>query len=88
MARHHLDLVPGQRVGISKEDPSMVILVDVPDTVRMPVELGGEEVHVVGHQDRGCPCGCGAQVRVLHLDNGVHVAGCPARGFLWYRPGG
>lgn len=84
--RHHVVLAPGQQVGISEEDPALVIVVDVPDTVRLPQPLGGQEVRVLEAYTRACPCGCGAQVRALRLEGGVHVAPCMHRGFIWFRP--
>lgn len=77
----------GDNVHHSTEDPSMHLVGDVvPDWVDVPanVEGGGRRV-VQGHSTITCPCGQ-HRTRELRLgDDGLCVAECASRGFLWYR---
>lgn len=56
------------------------------DWVRLPRELGGNQVRVHGTRDLPCPR-CEGDVSVVHyiLEGPIHVAECPTHGFLWYR---
>jgi len=69
----------------STEDPTMLLVGDTtPDTVRLPPNLGGHVVRVVGSRTARCPK-CTANVKHLHLDGGISVAECAVHHFLWYR---
>ena len=86
--RLHFAKRPGQTTGVAKEDETVLIYAEVPDTVRLPPELGGQEVRVLRAFMRVCPGRCGAEVKCYALKGGVHVAECGAEGFLWFRPKG
>jgi len=82
----------GSNVATSIDDASMQLVGDfVPDTVRLPPELGGHVARVL--EARLAPCPRGEHlVRHLALDSDpragsqVHVAECAEHGgFLWYR---
>lgn len=80
---------PGATVLPSTEDKTMFLVTNndlVPDTVRLPQQLGGFHTQVVGSSKINCPCEGDHIVLdlVLRHDN-LHVAECPVRGFLWYR---
>ena len=79
----------GDSVLQGEDDPLMLLFGDVvPDTVRLPDELGGHTVRVTGAHAVPCPSpSCpDHQVRHLTLSNGLGVAECATAGFLWYRP--
>ena len=77
---------PGDFASESTDDELPAILVgdQTPDWVRMPPELGGQQVRVTGTRQDPCPCQ-GHNVKHYDLMNGISVAECPMRGFLWYR---
>ena len=87
--RYHFDKRPGQNAGIAKESDEsegVLIYAEVPDTVRLPPELGGQEVCVLRAYARLCPGRCGAEVKCYELEGGIHVAECTSEGFLWFKP--
>jgi hypothetical protein len=56
-----------------------------PDHVRLPPELGGRELCVLGHHVAECPrCHVPGQ-RHLELADSYGVAECLACAFVWYR---
>ena len=69
------------------DDPSMSLVGDTtPDEVRLPPNLGGGLVRVLRAFTESCPvCKGGHPVKHLELDDGIFVAECATRGFLWYR---
>lgn len=73
-------------VSVSKEDPSMLLVGDqTPDWVRLPPELGGERLRVLGAFNDRCPkCRGGGAVRHLACQDGYGVAECPTCEFVWY----
>lgn len=85
------DAKPGEEVQPARqhpEDPSALIISDgVPDWVRLPSELGGQKVRVLGVKVGPCPCGHPHNTNILTLDEptGIKVASCHARGFIWFR---
>lgn len=81
------DRKPGSPVAQGSEDPTMLLIGDgVPDWVRLPPELGGARVKVLGAHEAPCPmCGKGPDVRHLELPDGLGVAECVRHGFAWYR---
>lgn len=77
----------GSEVHTSTEDETMLLLGDVtPDWVRLPAELGGARVRVLGAHAASCPmCRNDRPVRHLHVEDGLGVAECREHGFVWYR---
>lgn len=77
---------PGEDAAVGTDDPSMVLFgSSPPDWVRLPPELGGQQVKVLDAFAARCPRG-EHEVRHLHLEGGVNVAECRGHGgFLWYR---
>jgi hypothetical protein len=71
------------------EGTAVLLDVDVPDWVRLPAELGGTSVRVLGATKVPCPCGSShfSKVYVLDEPTGIQVAECRDRGFLWFRRG-
>lgn len=54
--------------------------------VRLPPELGGHEVKVLGHRTIECPkCEDHHEARAHELPDRMLVVECPALGFLWCR---
>lgn len=76
---------PGELPTAETGDGSTMILAsdDVPDTVRLPAELGSYVVPVTGWFFALCPV-TGAVCRHLRLEDGVYVAESLER-FYWYR---
>ena len=84
--------MPGNDVLIG--DNELMFGVDVPDWVRLPVQLGGAEVKVLSAFAAPCPkcvdqgtapvSGGGVHVRHLRLEGGIHVAECVIHKFMWY----
>lgn len=81
------DRKPGSNVTQGSEDPTMLLIGDgPPDWVRLPPELGGARVRVLGSHTAPCPmCEGDAPVRHLELGNDLFVAECAFHGFAWYR---
>lgn len=78
---------PGDLASQGTDDPSLVLVGDgVPDWVRLPAELGGGQVKVLGHHTAPCPmCKSQHPVRHLRLKRGYGVAECGRCGFVWYQ---
>jgi hypothetical protein len=79
--------IAGSDAALSTDDPHMLLIGDgVPDWVRLPPELGGQQVRVTHARMHTCPRG-NHTVRHLKLDHdNLGVAECQAHGgFLWYR---
>ena len=78
---------PGSEVHESTEDETMVLIgAVIPDWVRLPAELGGARVRVLGAFEAPCPlCGDDHSVRHLRVEGGLGVAECHEHGFVWYR---
>ena len=59
----------------------------VPHWVRLPDEIGGARVSVLGVLYTGCPaCGDGgAPVEHYVCEDGYGVAECPTHAYVWYR---
>ena len=89
MSTEHFTKTPGANVLPSTNDPTMSLIVGgdlVPDTVRLPPDLGGFHVRVKAGSYIDCPCQGGHTVINLETDHDrIQVAECPSRGFLWYR---
>ncbi len=90
MTTAHFNKTPGATVLPSTEDEAMFLITSsndlVPDTVRLPQQLGGFHTRVVGSSKINCPCEGDHVVLDLELEeDNLHVAECPIRGFLWYR---
>jgi hypothetical protein len=64
------------------EEDGVAVLHGVPDYVRLPAELGGNQANVVSAHMGPCPV-TGANVRHLVLDCGVSVA--ESNQFYWYK---
>lgn len=80
---------PYEDVSQSVDDPSEFIVASVPDAVRLPPELGGASVRVIGSLSRECPlCDDGAPIRHLACEGNYGVAECRRHGFVWYRVSG
>lgn len=75
---------PGQSIGQSVEDPSMVLigLPDQPRDVRAPQELGGGIHPVIDSGMFECPCGRDHRVHTLIMHDLI-VFECDK--FLWAR---
>ena len=68
------------------EDPHLVLVGDsTPDWVRLPFDLGGATVRVVGVGRGPCVCKRKHDVQHLELEHGILVAECDTQ-YLWYRP--
>ena len=68
------------------EDGEEMLMVGLPDWVRLPPALGGAQLRVEGAYRRRCGY-CGAQsrpVRHLALEGDMSVGECPEHGFVWY----
>lgn len=78
---------PGSEVHESIEDDTMLLLGDAtPDWVRLPAELGGAQVRVLGAHAASCPlCRNDQPVRHLRVEDELGVAECREHGFVWYR---
>ena len=61
-----------------------MVVVGVPDWVRLPPQLGGHQVRVIGAGQGPCPS-CGAPVAHLDLEGNLGVAHCECAGYQWYR---
>lgn len=55
-----------------------------PDWVCLPDALGGTRQRVLGAGEAPCVCGTEHAVWHLALGDGLYVAECGDRGFLWY----
>ena len=86
------DREPGDTAMVCKDDDG-ILLVDAtmtPDWVRLPEDLGGARVRVVGDWVGDCPSCFASGVTHLRLDamtpegRSYCVAECMADGFLWY----
>lgn len=76
--------IAGQDVAVGE---GHLIIGGVPDVVRVPPELGGQEFRVQEAYQRECPCGGAHESRTLALTGtDMQVSECPDRGFLWWRP--
>lgn len=77
----------GSDAHASTEDDSMMLVGDVtPDWVRLPPELGGARVRVLGVSASPCPmCRNHVEVRHLRVEGNLGVAECGQHGFVWYR---
>lgn len=74
---------PGNPV---EEDGMVLVNTAPPDWVRLPPDLGGRQVRVVGSYQAPCPkCQAAADVPHLETEGGICVAECEACGFVWYR---
>lgn len=75
--------VAGQAVAVGDKH---MIIGGVPDVIRTPPELGGQEFSVQRAYWRACPCGAAHESQTLELaSTDMEVSECPARGFLWWR---
>lgn len=75
----------GSEVHEGIDDESMTLLGDcTPNWVRLPPELGGHQVPVLGEKVAPCPR-CKGHVRHLLIGDNLGVAECSRDGFLWYR---
>jgi len=80
---------PGDLVSPSVDDPKMAIVgCDVPDWVRLPPELDGAQLRVLGHHEASCPKCSAGNVTHLELQDRYGVAECTGCGFVWYRTNG
>lgn len=87
------DVKPGETVtdvtnqmGGGTEGHVLLVHQGCPDWVRLPPELGGQQVRVLRAEQGTCPCGKHV-TRILVLDepSGIKVAECPAVGYQWFR---
>jgi hypothetical protein len=78
----------GRHLGAPLEgEECALLLCDKPDTVHLPLALGGGEVRCDVVLQERCACGGDHLGRVYYLDSPFRVCDCPARKeFLWYRP--
>jgi hypothetical protein len=80
--------VPGG-LPVNEEECALLFGGDVPDDVRLPPQLGGTVVKVVGSFFADCPKNPGYKCRHLALENGLCVAESVKDGqFYWYRKRG
>lgn len=80
------DRKPGDFVSQDNEEGKTLLFGDAPpDWVRMPPELGGGRLRVLGEHVGPCPMCNAESVRHLELDDRYGVAECLADGFVWYR---
>ena len=84
-------IFPGERVMASELDGQPVAIVfDLPDTVRLPRELGGNVVRVTGAVKGSCPCSYAEHVVTImdtdaeHDGKALKIAECAHAGFLWH----
>lgn len=56
-----------------------------PDWVRTPPILGGRKIRVLRAVRAACVCGDNHTVQHLVLANGMLIAECPIKGFMWYQ---
>ena len=76
----------GSDVSFCEDDPSMFLIgSDNPDWARLPPELGGNKLRVLGSRHAKCACGCDHEVKWHDLEQGYCVAECNLKGFLWCR---
>lgn len=70
-------------------DPTTLLITpaeDLPDWVRTPAEIGGQQLRVIGQSRGPCPvCKEGPAVRHIHCEQGFFVAECAVHGFAWYK---
>jgi hypothetical protein len=81
------DRKPGETASPVKgeEDALLIGETGVGDWVRLPPELGGNQVKIVSVHAGECPT-CKARVKHMLLDSdNLGVAECKTDGFLWYR---
>lgn len=65
--------------------PSFMV-VDRPDWVVLPAQLGGGRVNVIGEHMRACPR-CEAASRTYELENGLIAIACaPCNQYFWAKP--
>lgn len=76
----------GSDLHASQDEAGVYLVGDmVPDWVRTPDQIGGQQVRVTGAFAGPCPkCGGGPDVRHLNLEGGLSVAECRLDGFVWY----
>ena len=76
----------GSDISISEDDPAMVLIgSDNPDWARLPPELGGDRLRVLGSRYDKCACGRDHEVRWYDMEQNYCVAECSHMGFLWCR---
>ena len=77
---------PGDVAGVGVDDPTALLIADVPDWVRLPPDLGGQQVRVTEGFAAPCPmCSGAGDVKHLRTTQGICVAECSKHGFVWYR---
>lgn len=76
----YFDKTAGDDAAVNEQEHA--IFLGTPDTVRLPPELGGNEVRVLREFVDKCPCG-GGLCRHLELEGGFFVA--ESNQFYWYR---
>lgn len=77
---------PGDVASQGSEDETALLIGDSPpDWVRLPPDLGGTQLKVLGVCHAECPKCHAPNVRHLDLEQGYGVAECTGDGFVWYR---
>lgn len=81
---------PGEPAMVEAEDGTCAALLGLPDRVRLPEVMGGQEARVISASRAPCPM-CesegtqGSYVVHLRLEGRSGVAECRRHGFVWYR---
>lgn len=91
MSIEWFDKKAGSDIGVSKDDPRMLLVgVGEPDWVQLPGDLGGGTKRCLGVFLERCPC-VGHDHECLHyaIEGTIWCAECAESGqFLWYRKPG
>ena len=79
-----MDREPGKMRTVEAPGGGYLTVIGTPDWVRLPDELGGKAVRVLGRFNRRCVCGDDHSVPHFELDSEAGVAECERIGFAWY----
>lgn len=75
----------GSDFAVNEETGEMLMGAWIPDMIRLPPELGGQTVKVLGTFIGPCPSDDSHDVTHYKLDHEVQVAECPIHKCLWYK---
>lgn len=79
-----MDREPGKMRTVKAPEGGYITVIGAPDWVRLPDELGGKKVRVLGQTVSVCVCGDDHNVTHFELEGPVGVAECDRIGFAWY----
>lgn len=77
---------PGDTVYVGGPEKNEIMIgVNLPDWVRLPPELGGQQLKVVGDHYGPCPKNNQHEAHHIFLDGNINVAECvTCKEFIWY----